>query len=174
MPQGMHLRSSCDWSLDPMGVHSIDAYLKKLGRACRDVEPLSRDFYVDYADWFRHEKGIQSLDVTVRSLHTEGRDLVALTEGGKRIRSRFVALAIGYGNFCPCATGNSSPCSRETTTIIPPTWSTSDDSRIGVFSSLVGGRALSVDSADRERPASVLSISTIGTTPLRAQRASAR
>ena len=99
MPRGMHLRSSCDWPLDPLGVHSIDAYLKKLGRTCRDVEPLSRDFYLGYADWFRHETGIQSLDVTVRSLHTEGRDLVAVTEGGARIRSRFVVLAVGFGNF---------------------------------------------------------------------------
>ncbi len=79
---------------------------------CRDVEPLSRDFYVDYADWFRREKGIQSLDVTLRSVHTKGRDLVAVTEGGELIRSRFVVLAVGYGSFAhvccrawTCATG---------------------------------------------------------------------
>ena len=99
MPQGMHLRSSCDWSLDPLGVHSIDAYLKNIGRICRDVEPLSRNFYLDYAGWFQREKGIHSLDVTVSSMHTEGRDLVAVTEGGGRIRSRFIVLAIGFGNF---------------------------------------------------------------------------
>jgi cation diffusion facilitator CzcD-associated flavoprotein CzcO len=99
MPQGMHLRSSCDWSLDPLEVHSIDAYLKKLRRTCGNVEPLSREFYLDYADWFRHEKDIQSVDVIVKSMHTEGRDLVALIEGGGRIRSRFIVLAIGFGNF---------------------------------------------------------------------------
>ena len=49
----MHLRSTCDWSLDPLDVHSIDAYLKKIRRACLDVEPLSRNFYLDYADWFQ-------------------------------------------------------------------------------------------------------------------------
>ena len=112
MPSGMYLRSGCDWSLDPAEVHTISAYLKTLGKTCRDVEPLSRDFYLDYAGWFQQEKGLRSLDVTVRSLHTEGRDLVAVTEGGKRIRSRFVVLAIGFGNFANVP--------RELETLFPP------------------------------------------------------
>ena len=60
MPRGMYLRSTCDWSLDPLGVHSIDAYLDTLGKRCADVEPLSRDFYLDYAEWFQVEKAITS------------------------------------------------------------------------------------------------------------------
>ena len=39
MPQGMYLRSSCDWSLDPSGVHTIKAYLKKIDRTCRRSSP---------------------------------------------------------------------------------------------------------------------------------------
>ncbi len=35
MPQGMYLRSTCDWSLDPLDIHSIEAYLKKIRQAAR-------------------------------------------------------------------------------------------------------------------------------------------
>ncbi len=99
MPQGMFLRSTCDWSLDPLDVHSIDAYLKKIRRSCTEVEPLSRNFYLDYAGWFQDEKDIRTLDVTVASLDTDEGELVAVTDRGERIRSRFVVLAIGFGSF---------------------------------------------------------------------------
>lgn len=99
MPQGMYLRSTCDWSLDPLEVHSIEAYLKKIRKSCAEVEPLSRNFYLDYAGWFQREKDIRSLDVTVASLDTDGGELVAVTDHGGRIRSRCVVLAIGFGSF---------------------------------------------------------------------------
>jgi FAD-dependent urate hydroxylase len=99
MPEGMLLRSTCDWSLDPLGIHSIDAYLDKLGKRCRQVEPLSRDFYLDYASWFQEQKAIRSIDRRVTSLVSDRADLIAITENGGRIRSRCVVLAIGFGNF---------------------------------------------------------------------------
>jgi cation diffusion facilitator CzcD-associated flavoprotein CzcO len=99
MPQGMYLRSGCDWSLDPLEVHTISAYLGKLGQTCRDVQPLSRGFYLDYAEWFRREKGIQPREATVTSIDTDGGALVAHTAGGERIRGRHAVLAIGFGNF---------------------------------------------------------------------------
>jgi cation diffusion facilitator CzcD-associated flavoprotein CzcO len=99
MPDGMLLRSTCDWSLDPLDIHSIDAYLVKLGKRCRDVEPLSRSFYLDYAAWFQREKAIRSNDTAVVSLLQDGDGLVALTGDGGRIRSRSVVLAIGFGYF---------------------------------------------------------------------------
>jgi cation diffusion facilitator CzcD-associated flavoprotein CzcO len=99
MPQGMLLRSTCDWSLDPLGIHSIDAYLESLGKRCRDVEPLSRDFYLDYARWFQQGKDIQSTEVVVDSLLSDGAGLVAVTDQGYQIRSKNVVVANGFGNF---------------------------------------------------------------------------
>lgn len=99
MPQGMLLRSTCDWSLDPLGIHSIDAYLDKLGKRCSQVEPLSRNFYLDYASWFQEQKAIRSLDSRITSLVSDGTDLIAVSDNGSRIRSRCVVLAIGFGNF---------------------------------------------------------------------------
>ncbi|MEJ8566455.1 NAD(P)-binding domain-containing protein [Elongatibacter sediminis] len=99
MPEGMLLRSTCDWSLDPLGIHTIDAYLTTLGRRCRDVEPLSRGFYLDYARWFQEQKAIYSRQTTITQLLRDGADLIALTDTGQRIRSRNVVLALGFGNF---------------------------------------------------------------------------
>lgn len=99
MPEGMLLRSTCDWSLDPLGVHSIDAYLETLGKPCREVEPLSRNFYLDYADWFQREKALSSANEVVVSLESDSDGLVALTDDGSRIRSRAVVLALGFANF---------------------------------------------------------------------------
>lgn len=99
MPRGMFLRSGCDWSLDPLNVHSINAYLEKLGKRCRDVLPLSRDFYLDYASWLQSEKGLESENRVVTSLNKDGAGLIAQTGDGRRIRSRNVVVAIGFGNF---------------------------------------------------------------------------
>lgn len=99
MPEGMLLRSTCDWSLDPTGIHSIDAYLGTLGKRCRDVEPLSRGFYLDYARWFQEEKALESLQRPITSLVSGGTELIALSDKGERIRCKNVVLAIGFSNF---------------------------------------------------------------------------
>src|SRR5215212_2114148 len=61
MPTGMYLRSGCDWHLDADGRHTIEAFLAERGQAPQDVEPLSRDFYLEYADWFQRQVGIDPL-----------------------------------------------------------------------------------------------------------------
>ena len=58
MPDGMLLRSASDWPLDPLGVHTIEAYLREQQLRPADVEPLSRDFYLSYVDWFQDQKNI--------------------------------------------------------------------------------------------------------------------
>ncbi len=49
MPAGMYLRSASDWSLDPTDRFSIMNYLGVLGKTPKDVEPLSLEFYLQYA-----------------------------------------------------------------------------------------------------------------------------
>jgi 2-polyprenyl-6-methoxyphenol hydroxylase-like FAD-dependent oxidoreductase len=49
MPKGMFLRSACDWHLDPVNVHTIEAFLSTIEQTPKDVEPLSLDFYLSYA-----------------------------------------------------------------------------------------------------------------------------
>ena len=71
MPEGMFLRSACDWHLDPLNVHTIAAFLRSQGKTSSDVEPLSLKFYLSYADWFRKQKNIEPLPFHVQRLdHT--------------------------------------------------------------------------------------------------------
>jgi cation diffusion facilitator CzcD-associated flavoprotein CzcO len=48
MPEGLLLRSACDWHLDPLDVHTIENYLQSQSLTPAQVEPLSRDFYLNY------------------------------------------------------------------------------------------------------------------------------
>jgi FAD-dependent urate hydroxylase len=108
MPKGMFLRSACDWHLDPLGVHTIDCFLDSLGKTARDVEPLSLDFYLSYAEWFQQQKAIQTLPVYIEQLDhsvttkaTAARDVhfLATTRDGEVIKAQRVVLAPGFRHF---------------------------------------------------------------------------
>src|SRR6516225_11991509 len=46
MPKGMYLRSACDWHLDPVGIDTIESFLKTQNLTAAQVEPLSLEFYL--------------------------------------------------------------------------------------------------------------------------------
>ena len=101
MPKGMYLRSASDWHLDPLNLHTIERFLQSQGKTTKDVEPLSLDFYLSYADWFQQQKNIRSLPVYVRQLDQDarGKSFVAITERGQAIKARNVVLAPGFKHF---------------------------------------------------------------------------
>lgn len=99
MPPEMLLRSSCEWSLDPTGAYSIHGFLESQGKQCSDVEPLSRNFYLDYVRWFQRGKGIESQDLRITAIGREGGDLLASASNGSRVRARNVVVAVGFENF---------------------------------------------------------------------------
>ena len=101
MPKGMYLRSACDWHFDPLNVHTIEAFLKPQRKSARDVEPLSLDFYLSYAEWFQQQKKIHPLPVYVRQLDHVARkkEFVATTERGQAIKAKNVVLAPGFKHF---------------------------------------------------------------------------
>ncbi len=100
MPAGMFLRSACDWHLDPANVHTIDAYLEHLGLSPRDVEPLSLDFYLGYAEWFRRINAIEPLADHVMQLDQElGGQYRAHLASGDVVSARRVVIALGFGAF---------------------------------------------------------------------------
>jgi hypothetical protein len=99
MPQGMYLRSACDWHLDADERHTIAAFLADRGQALSDVEPLSRDLYVEYADWFRRQAGIEPLSRSVSSLERRQGGFTAVMDDGTALAARNVAVAIGFSNF---------------------------------------------------------------------------
>src|SRR5690348_6494266 len=58
MPKGMRLRSACDWHLDAVGKDTIKGFLKTRGLSPTQVEPISLELYLDYAQWFQEQKQI--------------------------------------------------------------------------------------------------------------------
>jgi len=99
MPDGMFLRSASDWSLDPTGRYSIVNYLETLGKTPKDVEPLSLEFYLRYAQWFQEGSGIQTISDYVTKLDQVKDGFQAVLENGDVIEAQNVAIAIGMGYF---------------------------------------------------------------------------
>ena len=101
MPKGMFLRSACDWHLDPQNVHTIEAFLKSQDKTPSDVEPLSLDFYLSYANWFQKQKDIQPLPIYIQRLeHSPANNhYFATTIDGDVINARNVVLAPGFKHF---------------------------------------------------------------------------
>ncbi|HEY6122637.1 MAG TPA: NAD(P)-binding domain-containing protein [Pyrinomonadaceae bacterium] len=99
MPKGMYLRSACDWHLDPMNVHTIEAFLILNGKTARDVEPLSLDFYLSYAEWFRQQKHIEPLPTYIQQLDHSDSWFLATTLDGDTIQAHQIVLAPGFKHF---------------------------------------------------------------------------
>lgn len=99
MPKGMFLRSASDWHLDPLNIHTIAAFLQSQGKTSRDVEPLSLEFYLTYAEWFRQQKEIQPLPVYIKRLDRFNGRFAATTKNGDVINAHRVVLAPGFRHF---------------------------------------------------------------------------
>src|SRR4030095_6805131 len=104
----MYLRSACDWHLDPNGEHTIEAYLATRHQTPADVEPLSLQFYLDYAAWLQEGEQIEALPAYVDRLDTAnssngGRDgdvrFRATLDDGTSMWAKHVAIAIGFRYF---------------------------------------------------------------------------
>jgi cation diffusion facilitator CzcD-associated flavoprotein CzcO len=102
MPRGMVLRSACDWHLDPIGMDTIVAFLETRGLKPADVEPISLEFYLSYAQWFQERKGIATAPTFVRQLDgidDERNRFRATLDDGDTIVARNVVVAVGFKYF---------------------------------------------------------------------------
>lgn len=102
MPDGMYLRSASDWHLDPVGIHTIEEFLARQNLTPADVEPLSRDFYLSYCQWFQEQKHItptpgfvRQLDYSAASPHP----FTATLDDGRTIQATNVVIAPGFKHF---------------------------------------------------------------------------
>jgi FAD-dependent urate hydroxylase len=102
MPRGMHLRSACDWHLDPGNVSTIERFLELRSQTPTDVEPLSLQFYLEYTQWFQEQQQIAALPLYVERLDYVDGEVYryhAALEDGRVIRARHIALAVGFTYF---------------------------------------------------------------------------
>lgn len=102
MPNGLILRSDCQWHLDPQDEYTIDRYLetKKLERS--HVEPMSLEFYLGYTDWFKNEISPNLQESLVTRLYCtddpEERFRADLDDGTS-ITAKNVVMAVGFKYF---------------------------------------------------------------------------
>jgi FAD-dependent urate hydroxylase len=138
MPAGMLLRSSVDWHLDPLGRHTLTAYLEEKGVPANEVDPIPLELFIDYAEWFRAAKGIRVHRTRVRDLRRDGGRLEATLEGGGRVRAAAVVVAPGVEPFTrvPSAVERTLPASRYSHTA----HLTRLEELAGARSLIVGGR----------------------------------
>ncbi len=100
MPERMLLRSGPDWHLDPLDEYTVERYLAERGQTAKEVEPLTREFYLDYVEWFQAGRNVQPEPVMVDRLERDhGGGLVAFLTDGRTIAARRVVLALGMGYF---------------------------------------------------------------------------
>ena len=101
MPKGMYLRSACDWHLDPVEKDTVASFLAAQGLTAAQVEPLSLEFYLRYAQWFQERKDIEPHAVHVRRLDylAEAARFQATTEDDHVIKASRVVVAVGFQYF---------------------------------------------------------------------------
>jgi FAD-dependent urate hydroxylase len=168
MPQGMYLRSACDWHLDPLKIHTIEAYLHGQRLSPADVEPLSRDFYLHYVQWFQQQKMIAPFPTSVeqlRSSHEAPHIFEAVLANGATVTASHVLLAVGFQYFKNIPT--------EFAQMIPPGYSShtcdcvSFDAFQGKRCLIVGGRQSAFEWAAllHEHGAAVVHVSHRHATP---------
>jgi len=100
MPERMLLRSGPDWHLDPLDEYTVERYLAERGQTAKEVEPLTREVYLDYVEWFQAGRNVQPEPVMVERLERDhGGGLVAFLTDGRTIAALRVVLALGMGYF---------------------------------------------------------------------------
>jgi len=99
MPAGMVLRSGCDWHLDPTERHTFERFLETRGQTPADVEPLSLDFYLEYAEWFQKVNDIHARRLRVTRLDERDGRFEASLEDGTVLTAKQVLLALGFRSF---------------------------------------------------------------------------
>jgi cation diffusion facilitator CzcD-associated flavoprotein CzcO len=99
MPQGMLLRSGCDWHLDPSERDTMVRFLATRGQTPSEVEPLSLALYRDYAEWFQKVKDIRARPARVTRLDESDGRFGATLDDGSVLTADQVLLAVGFAPF---------------------------------------------------------------------------
>jgi cation diffusion facilitator CzcD-associated flavoprotein CzcO len=99
MPAGMFLRSGPDWHLDAAGEHTLEAYFEHRGLRAEEHTPIPVPLYLDHADWFRREKGIEVDERLVDALTASDDGFVATMADGSTITAEKVLAAPGIRAF---------------------------------------------------------------------------
>ncbi len=99
MPEGMFLRSSCDWHLDVAGEHTMEAFIQERGLTVAEVEPIALDFYLTYVRWFMEQTALPIHQAYVTNLQQKGGHFLAKLDDESLLEAQHVVVAVGFYYF---------------------------------------------------------------------------
>lgn len=99
MPEGMYLRSGCDWHLDVSGVYTMEAFVEQRVLTVKDVEPIALTFYLEYVRWFLEKSQPNVRFAYVVNLEQTPQGFIAQLDDHSSIEAKNVVVAIGFQYF---------------------------------------------------------------------------
>ncbi|UFH54484.1 NAD(P)-binding domain-containing protein [Spirosoma sp. KNUC1025] len=99
MPEGMLLRSNTNWYIDPDHQWTIDRFLSVHYPSRLPTDPISREQYIGYMNWFRQQADINVTPHYVRQLRQEDQSFKAELANGDTVSAQHVVLATGFQYF---------------------------------------------------------------------------
>src|SRR5262245_6445728 len=101
MPKGMVLRSRVDWHMDPAGERTLKRYFEANGIPSGPTAPVTLSHFLDYAEWFQREYGIECDARRVETIRpgAEAHSFSVHLDDGSIVRTRNVLCLPGLGYF---------------------------------------------------------------------------
>ena len=93
MPADMFLRSGPDWHLDGTGTYTFQAFFEDRGLRAEDHDPIPREVFLDYTEWFRKQTSLEIDQRLVTGLtQSDGRFEAALDDGSTISAEKVLAV----------------------------------------------------------------------------------
>ncbi len=99
MPEGLCLKSvwSASSLFEPTGTYNLDAYAATTGKPRE--EPISRQFFLDYTEWFQQQVALDIDQTYVQTLSRDGNLFRLSLADGREVRASRVIVATGIAEF---------------------------------------------------------------------------
>jgi len=98
MPENMWLRSGINWHLDPFNKLTFLNFLQQT-KAGDHTLPITRQMFLEYADWFMRGYDIEAANEVVTKLHYDGSSYTAVLASGGSITADYTVIATGFNYF---------------------------------------------------------------------------
>ena len=99
MPSDMFLRSGPDWHLDGTGTYTFRAFFEDRGLRPEDHDPIPREVFLDYTEWFRKQTSLEIDQRMVTGLTKPDGGFEAALDDGSTITAEKVLAVPGIRHF---------------------------------------------------------------------------
>lgn len=99
MPEGMFLRSGCDWHLDVNNRYTITEFVKEKGLRLKEVHPIALDFYLKYVRWFIEHTKPKIKPAYITGIQQSSGGFIVTLDDNSTIKTKNVVVAVGFKYF---------------------------------------------------------------------------